>query len=131
MRKIFIGKVVFLAFIFTVCSLSVAAQKSKFTGEWEVWWDKVASKGVVIKLKEKNGRITGTAYGAIPKLYECEIKSIKINGNSFTAKIEDDWENTGTVKITVRGNKLYWRVLKSKIKSDMTFPLKADLKKTK
>jgi hypothetical protein len=107
------------------------AQKSKFTGQWEVWWDKTASKGVVIKLKEKNGRVTGTAFGAIPRLYECEIKSTKISGNSFTGEIEDDWGNTGTVKITVSGRNLSWRVLKSKIKSDMTFPLKADLKRRK
>ena len=126
MKKI--ALIIFSLFIFANVA---SAQKTTFTGKWEVWWDREASKGVVIKLKEKNGRVSGTAYGAIPKLYECEIKSTKISGNSFTAKIEDDWGNTGTVKITVSGKNLYWRVLKSKIKSDMTFPLKADLKRSK
>jgi hypothetical protein len=130
-RRSFIGKSLFLTVIFVLCSLSVSAQKSKFTGEWEVWWDKEASKGIVIELKEKNGRVSGTASGAIPRVYEAEIKSAKIVGNSFTAKIKDDWGNTGTVKITIRGRNLYWRVLKSNYKSSMTFPLKADLKKTK
>lgn len=126
MKKI--ALIIFSLLIFTNLAF---AQKSKFTGEWEVWWDKAASKGVVIKLKQKNGRVTGTAYGAIPKLYEAEIKSTKISGNSLTAKIEDDWGNTATVKITVSGRNLYWRVLKSDIKRDMTFPLKADLKRRK
>ena len=122
--------------ILMVCALFIfsgvaAAQKSKFTGEWEVWWDKEASKGIMIELKEKNGRVSGTASGAIPHMYEAEIKSAKIVGNSFTAKIADDWGNTGTVKITVRGKNLYWRVIKSNYKSSMTFPLKADLKRTK
>ena len=120
--------IIFSLFIFSTVA---SAQKAKFTGEWEQWWDKRASKGIVIKLKEKNGRVTGTAYGAIPKLYEAEIKSTKITGNSFTAQVEDDWGNTATVKITLSGRNLYWRVIKSNIKSDMTFPLKADLKRKK
>lgn len=126
MKKITL--IIFSLLIFTV---TASAQKAKFTGEWEVWWDKQASKGIQVKLKSKNGQITGTAYGAIPRLYEADIKSTKISGNSFTAKIEDDWGNTATVKITVNGRNLSWRVLKSNIKGNMTFPLKADLKRTK
>ena len=124
-------KIILAVCVLFICSGIVSAQKSKFTGEWEVWWDKEASKGISINLKEKNGRVSGTASGAIPRLYEAEIKSARIIGNSFTAKIEDDWGNSGTVKITIRGRNLYWRVLNSKIKGSMTFPLKADLKKTK
>ena len=124
MKKI--ALIIFSLLIFTNLTL---AQKSKFTGEWEVWWDKAASKGLVVKLKERNGRVTGTAYGAIPKMYEAEIRSTKISGNSVTAGIEDEWGNTGTVKITVSGRNLYWRVVHSRIKSSMTFPLKADLKR--
>lgn len=122
--------------IVLVCALFVfsgvaMAQKSKFTGKWEYYWNREASKGFEVVLKEKNGRVSGTANGFIPHLYEAEIKSAKIVGNGFTANIADDWGNTGTVKVTVRGRKLYWRVLKSNYKSSMTFPLKLDLKKTK
>lgn len=123
-------KVALIIFSLLILSTAASAQNSKFTGKWEVWWDKQASKGVVIKLKEKNGKVTGTAYGAIPKLYEADIRSTKITGNSFIAQIKDDWENTATVKISVSGRNLYWRVIKSNIKSDMTFPLKADLKRS-
>ncbi len=123
-------KVALIIFSLLILSTGASAQKSKFTGKWEVWWDKQASKGVVIKLKEKNGKVTGTAYGAIPKLYEADIRSTKITGNSFIAQIKDDWENTATVKISVSGRNLYWRVIKSNIKSDMTFSLKADLKRS-
>jgi hypothetical protein len=108
-----------------------SAQKSKFTGEWEYYWDREASKGFVVELKEKNGKVSGVASGFIPHLYDAEIKSAKIVGNSFTAKIADDWGNTGTVKITISGNKLYWRVLKSKRKGSWTFPDKSDLKRIK
>lgn len=124
-------KVLFIIFSLLICATVASAQKTKFAGEWEVWWDKQASKGIVVKLKSKNGRISGTAFGAIPKMYEAEIKSAKAAGNSFTTQIEDDWGNTGTVKITVRGNNLYWRVIKQNIKGSMTFPLKADLKRKK
>lgn len=120
--------IIFTLFIFTNVAL---AQKAKFTGQWEFWWDKEASKGFVVELKSKNGKVSGTASGFIPHLYECEIKSAKIVGNSFTAKIADDWGNTGTVKITVSGNKLYWRVLNSKRKGSWTFPDKQDLKRSK
>ncbi len=120
--------IIFSLLIFTNIA---SAQKSKFTGEWEQWWNKRESRGIVIKLKSKNGKVSGMAYGAIPRLYEAEIKSAKIVGNSFTAKIADDWGNTGTVKITVSGKNLSWRVVKSNIKGSMTFPLKADLRRTK
>ncbi|HQU85710.1 MAG TPA: hypothetical protein PKY59_21420 [Pyrinomonadaceae bacterium] len=131
MKITFIGKAAFLAFIFVVCSLSVAAQKSKFTGKWEYYWDREASKGFEVVLKEKNGRVSGTANGFIPHLYEAEIKPAKIVGNSFTANIADDWGNTATVKVTIHGRKLYWRVLKSKRKGSFTFPDKLDLNKVK
>lgn len=122
--------------IVLICALFVfsgvaAAQKSKFTGEWEYYWDREASKGFVVELKEKNGRVSGTANGFIPHLYEAEIKSAKIVGNGFTANIADDWGNTATVKVTVRGRKLFWRVLKNKRKGSFTFPDKLDLKKVK
>lgn len=124
-------KIALVIFSLMILANAVSAQRAKFTGEWEQWWDKRASKGIVIKLKEKNGRVSGSAYGAIPRLYEADIKSAKISGNGFTARIEDDWGNTATVKITINGNKLSWRVLKSDIKGNMTFPLKADLKRKK
>lgn len=124
-------KLTLFIFVLFAFAGAASAQKSKFTGKWEHWWDKEASKGIIVELKEKNGRVTGTASGFIPHLYEAAIKSAKIVGNSFTAKIEDDWGNTGTVKITVRGKNLYWRVLKSNYKGSMTFPLKADLRRTK
>ncbi len=124
-------KIALIIFSLLIFANVASAQKSKFTGEWEQWWNKRESRGIVIKLKEKNGRVSGMAYGAIPKMYEAEIKSAKIVGNTITAKIEDDWGNTGTVKITVNGKKLSWRVLKSNIKRNMTFPLKADLKRSK
>jgi hypothetical protein len=124
-------KLALIIFSLLVFANVTSAQKSKFTGEWEVWWNKRESRGIVIKLKEKNGKVSGTAYGAIPKMYEAEIKSTKMVGNTITAKIEDDWGNTGTVKITVNGKNLSWRVVKSNIKGSMTFPLKAVLKRTK
>ena len=119
-----------------ICGLLIfanvaSAQKSKFTGKWEYWWNKEASKGFVVELKEKNGKVSGTGSGFIPHLYDAEIKPTKVIGNSFTAKIADDWGYTGTVKITISGNKLYWRVLKSKRKGSFTFPDKLDLKKVK
>lgn len=124
-------KTALIIFSLLILVTAASAQKSKFTGEWEVWWDKEASKGIQVELKSKNGRIIGTAYGAIPHLYEAEIKSTRIVGNSFYAKLEDDWGNTGTVKITVSGKNLYWRVIKADYKKSMTFPMKADLKRTK
>jgi hypothetical protein len=124
-------KITLVIFSLLILSASAAAQKSKFTGKWEHWWDKAASKGFVVELKEKNGKITGTGNGFIPHLYEAEIKSIKVSGYSFTANIADDWGNTGTVKITLNGKKMSWRVLKSKRKGSFTFPDKIDLKKVK
>jgi hypothetical protein len=119
--------------IFTLLILGTAAmaQRAKFSGEWEQWWDREASKGIIVALKEKNGRVWGTASGAIPRVYEAEIKPARISGNTFTARIEDDWGNKATVKFTVRGRKLTWRVTNSDIKGSMTFPLKADLTRTK
>lgn len=124
-------KIILITVSLLILAVSASAQKSKFTGEWEQWWNKRESRGIVIKLKEKNGKVSGTAYGAIPKMYEAEITSVKIVGNTITAKISDDWGNTGMVKITINGKNLSWRVLKSNIKGSMTFPLKADLKRTK
>lgn len=122
--------------IFLICAIfifagAVSAQTSKFTGKWEFYWDREASKGFVVELKEKNGKVSGTANGFIPHLYEAEIKSAKIVGNGFTAEIEDDWGNTATVKVTIRGKKLFWRVLKSERNGSFTFPDKLDLKKVK
>ena len=124
-------KLLTIIFSLLILSVAVSAQKSKFTGKWEFYWDREASKGFEVTLREKNGRVTGTANGFIPHLYEAEIKSAKIVGNSFTANIADDWGNTATVKVTVSGNKLFWRVLKSRRKGSMTFPDKLDLKKVK
>lgn len=126
MKKI--ALIIFSLLVFTTMAF---AQKSKFTGKWEYYWDREASKGFEVVLKEKNGRVSGVGSGFIPHLYDAEIKSAKIIGNSFTANIADDWGNTGTVKITISGNKLYWRVLKSKRKGSWTFPDKLDLKKVK
>lgn len=124
-------KITLIIFTLLILATAASAQKSKFTGKWEFYWDRNASKGFEVVLKEKNGRVTGTANGFIPHLYEAEIKSAKIIGNSFTANVADDWGNTGTVKITVSGKKLYWRVLKAKRKGSMTFPDKLDLKRVK
>jgi hypothetical protein len=124
-------KAVLLTFCLLVFVSASSAQTSKFTGKWEYWWNKEASKGFVVELKAKNGRVSGTGSGFIPHMYDAEIKPAKIVGNSFTAKIADDWGNTGTVKITIRGNKLYWRVLNSKRKGSWTFPDKLDLRKAK
>lgn len=124
-------KTLLIIFSLLMFVTAASAQKSKFTGKWEYFWDREASKGFVVELKEKNGRVSGTGSGFIPHLYEAEIKSAKIVGNSFTANIEDDWGNTGTVKVTVSGKKLFWRVLKSKRKGSFTFPDKLDLKRVK
>ncbi|MCD9188223.1 MAG: hypothetical protein LUM44_17535 [Pyrinomonadaceae bacterium] len=124
-------KIVFLICALFILAGAASAQKSKFTGKWEYYWDREASKGFEVELKERNGRVSGTANGFIPHLYEAEIKSAKIVGNGFTANIADDWGNTATVKVTVRGRKLYWRVLKSKRKGSFTFPDKLDLNKVK
>lgn len=124
-------KIALIIFSLLVFTTVATAQKSKFTGEWEFYWDREASKGFVVELKEKNGRVSGVASGFIPHLYDAEIKSAKIVGNSITAKIADDWGNTGTVKITISGKKLYWRMLNSKRKGSYTFPDKLDLKKVK
>lgn len=111
--------------------VAASAQKSKFTGKWEYYWDREASKGFEVVLKEKNGKVSGVGSGFIPHLYDAEIKPAKIVGNSITANIADDWGNTATVKITISGKKLMWRVLKSKRKGSFTFPDKLDLKKVK
>lgn len=81
------------------------------------------NEGFTVELKQRNGHVSGTANGFLPRIFEVEIHSAKIVGNSFTAKIDDDWGNSGTVKITIIGKTLYWRVTNPKIKSDMTFPL--------
>jgi hypothetical protein len=112
-----------------ILATTAMAQRAKFGGEWEQWWDRKASKGIVVELQEKNGRVWGTASGAIPRLYEAEIKPARITGNSFVARIEDDWGNNATVKFTIRGGRLTWRVTKSDIKASMTFPLTADLRR--
>ncbi|MEZ5307277.1 MAG: hypothetical protein R2684_09050 [Pyrinomonadaceae bacterium] len=122
------GLVLAIVFAFALSS-NLFAQTSRFTGKWEYWWDKEASKGFVIELIEKDGIVTGTASGFIPHMYEAEIKSIKVSGKSFTADIEDDWGNTGVVKITVKGNKLTWKVLRSKREGSMTFPDRSSLQK--
>ena len=124
-------KLALIIFSISVFASFASAQKSKFNGEWEFYWDREASKGFVVELKEKNGQVSGTANGFIPHLYEAEIKPSKIISNSFTAKIADDWGNTGTVKITISGKKLYWRVLNSKRKGSFTFPDKLVLKRIK
>ncbi len=124
-------RIAFVVFALMVFVSVASAQKSIFTGKWEHWWDKKASKGFVVELKEKNGKISGTGSGFIPHLYEAEIKSVKISGNSFTAKVADDWGNTATVKINIIGRKMTWRVLNSKRKGSFTFPDKIDLRKTK
>lgn len=124
-------KLTLVIFSLLMLVTAASAQKSKFTGKWEYYWDRNASKGFEVVLKEKNGKVSGTGSGFIPHLYDAEIKSAKIVGNSFTAQIADDWGNTGTVKITIQGNKLLWRVLKSKRKGSFTFPDKLDLKKVK
>lgn len=124
-------KLILVIFSLLICVTAASAQKSKFTGKWEFYWDREASKGFEVVLKEKNGRVSGTGSGFIPHMYDAEIKPAKIVGNSFTAKIADDWGNTGTVKITISGKKLYWRMLKSKRKGSFTFPDKLDLRKTK
>ena len=130
-NPLFIGKLLFTVFIGIFLASNSFAQKSNFTGKWEFWANKAESRGFVVELKEKRGLVTGTASGAIPHLYEADIKPAKIAGNSITANISDEWGNSGTVKITIRGKYLYWRVLKSNIKSNLTFPLKADLKRSK
>ncbi len=124
-------KIALMAFSVLILVAAASAQDSKFTGKWEYYWNREASKGFVVELKAKNGRVSGVGSGFIPHMYDADIKSAKIVGNSFTANIADDWGNTGTVKITIRGNKLYWRVLKSKRKGSWTFPDKLDLKKVK
>lgn len=124
-------KSILVIFSLLILATAASAQKSKFTGKWEFYWDREASKGFEVVLKEKNGRVSGTGNGFIPHLYEAEIKPAKIVGNSITANIADDWGNTATVKITVSGKKLMWRVLKSKRKGSMTFPDKLDLKRVK
>ncbi len=124
-------KITLIIFSLLLFANIASAQKSKFTGKWEHWWNKAASKGFVVELKAKNGRVSGTASGFIPHLYDAEIKSAKIIGNSFIAKIADDWGNTATVKVTISGKNLYWRVLKSKRKGSFTFPDKLDLKRSK
>jgi hypothetical protein len=124
-------KLALIAFSVLILATGALAQDSKFTGKWEYYWNREASKGFVVELKAKNGRVKGVGSGFIPHMYDAEISSANIVGNSFTAKIADDWGNTGTVKVTIRGNKLYWRVLKSKRKGSFTFPDKLDLKKVK
>lgn len=124
-------KLALIIFSLLMFASVASAQTAKFNGKWEYWWNKEASKGFVVELKTKNGKVSGTANGFIPHLYEAEIKSAKIIGNSLTAKIEDDWGNTGTVKITLSGKKMYWRVLQSKRKGSWTFPDKLDLRRTK
>ena len=124
-------KTALIIFSLLILVTAASAQKSKFTGKWEYYWDREASKGFEVELKEKNGKVSGTASGFIPHLYEAGIKSAKIVGNSFTANIADDWGNTAIVKVTISGSKLYWRVLKSKRKGSFTFPDRLDLKKVK
>jgi hypothetical protein len=124
-------KIALIIFGILIFANVASAQNTKFNGEWEYYWNREASKGFVVTLKQKNGKVTGVGSGFIPHLYDAEIKSSKITGNSFIAKVADDWGNTATVKITISGKKLLWRVLSSKRRGSFTFPDKLDLKRSK
>lgn len=94
------------ALLFTFCLLvfvsAPSVKTSKFTGKWEYWWNKEASKGFVVEVKAKNGRFSETGSGFIPQLFDAEIKPATIVGDSVTSKIADDLGNTGTVKLRLR-----------------------------
>ena len=107
-------KLIFCGCLLITLSSFCFAQKLSFAGSWVKWSDKRHNEGYLLTLKQKNGIVSGHGEAVTPKEVELQISSAKVTGNTAIVKVKSDWGGTATIKMTRRGNKLYWKALNYK-----------------
>ena len=110
--------------IFLVAVNSICFGQQTFIGRWIKWIDrnKSTEKHYSVTLQEKNGKLSrGRGNNYSPKEVDLEMSTVKIIGNTAIVKLKSDQGGPATVKMTLRGNKLYWKTLN--YKPDLFFSL--------
>jgi hypothetical protein len=143
-----LGKLILLAIVCSACSGSAFAQKrtKTFTGSWnwavygkdkselppayrDMDLKEVPAYAVDLTLRQRGKRLTGS-FGIVAR-YLARVDegdlATTLTGNRATVKLSSNFGGSATVVMTLRGNKLLWKVIRSN--GENYFPKEAVLRR--